>query len=487
MTSLMPDAARSRQFLVPLIVACALFMENLDSTVVSTSLPAIARSFGENPLRLNLAITSYLLALGIFIPLSGWAADRFGARTVFGSAIIVFTLGSIACSTVNNLPEFVLARILQGAGGAMMVPVGRLVILRTIPKHDLVNAMAWLTVPALLGPMLGPPVGGFISTYGSWRWIFLINIPIGLLGLALAFTFIENIKKERKERFDSLGFAIVSIGLAATMFGFENVGRGILPNVAVAALLGGGILFLLLYYRHTRVTAAPIIDIKLLRVPTFRASVLGGFIFRMGIGALPFLTPMMLQLGFGLTPFASGMITFAGAAGAITMKFTAGPIIRRFGYRKVLLFNTGICALFMACYGLFTPTTPHLVIILTLLVGGFFRSLQFTSINTLAYSDIDLPVMSRATTLSSVAQQLSLSFGVGVGALVLHLTLVMHDREHLTAADFGPAYYAIAVLGLMSLFYFVPLKANAGDEVSGRIRPLDAINKGAVEVPQVAD
>ncbi len=483
----MPDAARSRQFLVPLIVACALFMENLDSTVVSTSLPAIARSFGENPLRLNLAITSYLLALGIFIPLSGWAADRFGARTVFGSAIIVFTLGSIACSTVNNLPEFVLARILQGAGGAMMVPVGRLVILRTIPKHDLVNAMAWLTVPALLGPMLGPPVGGFISTYGSWRWIFLINIPIGLLGLALAFTFIENIKKERKERFDSLGFAIVSIGLAATMFGFENVGRGILPNVAVAALLGGGILFLLLYYRHTRVTAAPIIDIKLLRVPTFRASVLGGFIFRMGIGALPFLTPMMLQLGFGLTPFASGMITFAGAAGAITMKFTAGPIIRRFGYRKVLLFNTGICALFMACYGLFTPTTPHLVIILTLLVGGFFRSLQFTSINTLAYSDIDLPVMSRATTLSSVAQQLSLSFGVGVGALVLHLTLVMHDREHLTAADFGPAYYAIAVLGLMSLFYFVPLKANAGDEVSGRIRPLDAINKGAVEVPQVAD
>lgn len=483
----MPDAARSRQFLVPLIVACALFMENLDSTVVSTSLPAIAHSFGENPLRLNLAITSYLLALGIFIPLSGWAADRFGARTVFGSAIIVFTLGSIACSMVNNLPEFVLARILQGAGGAMMVPVGRLVILRTIPKHDLVNAMAWLTVPALMGPMLGPPVGGFISTYGSWRWIFLINIPIGILGLALAFTFIENIKEERKERFDSLGFAIVSIGLAATMFGFENVGRGILPNVAVAALLGGGIVFLLLYYRHTRVTAAPIIDIKLLRVPTFRASVLGGFIFRMGIGALPFLTPMMLQLGFGLTPFASGMITFAGAAGAITMKFTAGPIIRRFGYRKVLLFNTGICALFMACYGLFTPATPHLVIILTLLVGGFFRSLQFTSINTLAYSDIDLPVMSRATTLSSVAQQLSLSFGVGVGALVLHLTLVMHDREHLTAADFAPAYYAIAVLGLMSLFYFVPLKANAGDEVSGRIRPLDAINKGAVEVPQVAD
>jgi EmrB/QacA subfamily drug resistance transporter len=485
----MPDAVRSRQFLVPLIVACALFMENLDSTVVSTSLPAIARSFGENPLRLNLAITSYLLALGIFIPLSGWMADRFGARTVFGSAIVVFTMGSLACSMVNNLPEFVVARILQGTGGAMMVPVGRLVILRTIPKHDLVNAMAWLTVPALIGPMLGPPVGGFISTYGSWRWIFLINIPIGMLGLALAFTFIENIKEERRERFDSFGFIIVSIGLAATMFGFENIGRGILPNAAVATLLIGGMTFLGLYYRHTRMTDTPIIDIKLVKIPTFRASVLGGFIFRMGIGALPFLTPLMLQLGFGLTPFASGMITFAGAAGAITMKFTAGPIIRRFGYRQVLLANTFICAIFMASYGFFTPSTSHIVIILTLLVGGFFRSLQFTSLNTLAYSDIDLPFMSRATTLSSVAQQLSLSFGVGFGALVLHLTLVMSGREHLQASDFSPAYFFIAGVGLMSLFFFVPLKPDAGDAVSGRVRPLDAINKGAggVEVPQVAD
>ena len=465
----MPEASRFRHFLIPLIIACALFMENLDSTVVSTSLPAIAHSMGENPLRLNLAITSYLLSLGIFIPMSGWMADRFGARTVFCSAIVVFTLGSICCSMVNNLPEFVAARILQGMGGAMMVPVGRLVILRTIPKHELVNAMAWLTVPALLGPMVGPPLGGFISTYFSWRWIFLINIPIGALGLALAFHFIKNVKSETTSRFDAYGFVIVSIGVASTMFGFENIGRGILPNAVVATMLGGGACLLFLYYRHARVTTTPIIDLSLFKVATYRASIAGGFIFRMGLGALPFLTPLMLQLGFGLTPFASGMITFAGAAGAMTMKFTAGPIIRTFGYRKVLLFNTLICAGFMGVYGFFEPSTSHLVIIGTLLVGGFFRSLQFTAINTIAYADIDNQRMSRATTLASVGQQLSLSFGVGVGAMALHFTLLMSGRDALQASDFSPAYFLIAAISLMSLVFFAPLTASAGDSVSGRV------------------
>tara|TARA_R110000868_G_scaffold144396_3_gene363498 strand:- start:21723 stop:23174 length:1452 start_codon:yes stop_codon:yes gene_type:complete len=470
----MSKAALPRQILVPLIIACALFMENLDSTVVSTSLPAIAHSFGENPLRLNLAITAYLLSLGIFIPISGWMADRFGARTVFCSAIVVFTLGSVACSAVNNLPEFVGARILQGIGGAMMVPVGRLVVLRSIPKHDLVNAMAWLTVPALIGPMLGPPLGGFISTFGSWRWIFLINIPIGILGLALAMKYIGNFKEERRERFDGYGFAVVSIGVAATMFGFENIGRGILPNSVVAVLLGGGAIMLVLYWRHFRKVlassdVAPIIDLSLFRVATYRASILGGFLFRMGLGALPFLTPLMLQLGFGLTPFASGMITFAGAAGAITMKFTAGPIIKRFGFRPVLLANTLICGVFMASYGFFTPETPHVGIIIVLLIGGFFRSLQFTALNTIAYAEIETGRMSRATTLSSVAQQLSLSFGVGIGAMALHFTMSMGGREHLIAGDFAPAYFFIAALSLLSLLFFVRLKPDAGDEVSGRI------------------
>jgi len=466
---------RAPRYLVPMIVACALFMEHMDATVIATALPTIASSFGESPLRLNLAITAYLLSLGIFIPLSGWLADRLGARTVFSSAIVVFTLGSIACSAVHSLPELVGARILQGMGGAMMVPVGRLVVLRTIPKAELVSAMAYLTVPALIGPVLGPPLGGFIVTYTSWRWIFAINIPIGILGLALSLRFIPNVREPRREPLDLTGFAIVSLGLAATMFGFENIGRGVIPGIAIAALVAVGLALLALYARRARSVAAPILDLSLLRVRTFGASVVGGFVFRMGIGALPFLTPLMLQLGFGLTPFASGMITFAGAAGALLMKLTAAPILRVFGFRRVLIANTVLCAGFMASYGLFGPTTPHLVITAILLVGGFFRSLQFTSLNTLAYADIAEPAMSHATTLSAVAQQLSLTFGVGLGALLLHATLISRGGTTLGADDFAYTYFAIAAISLASLFFFTPLPRAAGSEMSGRAEHAEAV------------
>jgi EmrB/QacA subfamily drug resistance transporter len=467
----MPFGFARPRYLVPMIVACALFMENMDATVIATALPTIAHGFGESPLRLNLAITCYLLSLGIFLPLSGWLADRLGARTVFSTAIVVFTLGSIGCSTVESLPQLVLARIVQGMGGAMMVPVGRLVVLRTIPKSELVAAMAYLTVPALIGPVLGPPLGGFIVTYFSWRWIFWINIPIGVLGILLSLRFVPNVREAREEPLDGLGFCIVSLGLAGTMFGFENVGRGILSNELVTALIAGGVGFLAVYGWHSRRVAAPILDVALLAVRTFRASVLGGFIFRIGIGALPFLTPLMLQLGFGLSPFASGMITFSGAAGAMTMKITAPVILRTLGFRRVLLLNTVICAVSIACYGFFRPSTPHALIVGVLLVGGFFRSLQFTSLNTMAYADIEQPNMSRATTLASVGQQLSLSFGVGLGALLLHETLVLRGHEDLGPSDFSAAYFAIAAVGLTSLAFFARLPVDAGAEISGRREP----------------
>ncbi|MFI5314602.1 MAG: MFS transporter [Myxococcota bacterium] len=456
------------RYLVPMIVACALFMENMDATVIATALPTIARDFGESPLKLNIAITCYLLSLGIFLPLSGWLADRFGARTIFSSAIVIFTLGSIGCSTVESLPQLVLARIVQGMGGAMMVPVGRLVVLRTIPKSELVAAMAYLTVPALIGPVIGPPLGGFLVTYFTWRWIFLINIPIGALGLALALRFVPNVGEPREEPLDGLGFGLVSLGLAGTMFGFENVGRGILPTELISWLIGGGLVFLGLYGWHSRRLGAPILDVTLLRVRTFRASVIGGFVFRIGIGALPFLTPLMLQLGFGLSPFASGMITCSGAAGAMAMKVTAPAILRALGFRRVLLLNTGVCAASISAYGFFRPSTPHALIIGILLVGGFFRSLQFTSLNTLAYAEIEPRRMSRATTLSSVGQQLSLSFGVGLGALLLHTTLVFRGRAELAANDFAPAYFAIAAISLASLFFFARMPRDAGAEISGR-------------------
>jgi EmrB/QacA subfamily drug resistance transporter len=459
---------RAPRYLVPMIVACALFMENMDATVIATALPTIARDFGESPLRLNLAISAYLLSLALFIPLSGWLADRFGARTVFCSAIVIFTLGSLGCSLVETLPQLVAARVLQGMGGAMMVPVGRLVVLRMIPKSELVSAMAYLTVPALIGPVIGPPLGGFIVTYASWRWIFLINLPIGVLGFALATTFIGNLRETHEEPLDVKGFAIVSLGLAATMFAFENLGRGVVAPAILAVLIAGGVSLLGWYTRHARSLGSPILDLTLLRVRTFRASLAGGFVFRMGIGAMPFLLPLMLQLGFGFTPFASGMVTFAGAAGAMTMKLAAAPILRWLGFRVVLLANTILCAIFMASCGLFAPATPRFLMIAALLVGGFFRSLQFTSLNTLAYAEISEASMSRATTLASVGQQLSLTFGVGLGALLLHATLVFSGKAALGPRDFAPAFFAIAALSLVSLCFFLPLPRDAGSEISGR-------------------
>src|SRR6267154_1149118 len=355
----------TKERLIPLIVATALFMENMDSTVIATSLPAIAADIGASPLTLKLAITSYLLSLAVFIPASGWTADRFGARMVFSIAIAVFMVGSIGCALSQSVTHFVIARILQGMGGAMMTPVGRLVLLRSIDKSALVNAMAWVTVPALVGPVIGPPLGGFITTYLSWHWIFLINIPIGLLGIFMALRYIDPIRSEDPERFD------------------------LLPWTVVIALVAIGTISMTLYVIHARRTASPVLDFTLLRLPTMRASIIGGFLFRLGIGALPFLLPLLMQVGFGLSPFRSGLVTFASAAGAMGMKTLAARIIRTFGFRNIMTINAVVSSIFLAACALFTIATPLLLIMILLVVGGFFRSLQFTAINTLAYAEVE--------------------------------------------------------------------------------------------------
>jgi EmrB/QacA subfamily drug resistance transporter len=458
----------SRERLVPLIIAVALFMENMDSTIIATSLPANAADIGANPLALKLAVTSYLLSLAVFIPASGWTADRFGARTVFRAAIAVFVVGSVGCAFANSLEGFVVARIVQGMGGAMMTPVGRLVLVRSIDKRNLVDAMAWVTMPALIGPIIGPPVGGFITTYASWHWIFIINVPIGLIGIVLATRYIEDVRVEGLERFDLVGMVLSGLGVGGLAFGLSVAGLGLLPPMIVIGLIAAGAIFMTAYVLHARRTPTPVLDFSLIRIPTFRANVVGGSLFRLGIGALAFLLPLMLQLGFNYTPLESGLVTFTAAVGAFTMKTFAARIIRRFGFRRILIVNSLIASALTAACGLFTPQTPFAVMVAVLLVGGFFRSLQFTATNVIAYADVDARLMSRATSLVSVAQQLSIAAGVAVGALAVEVAVQVNGTGVITAQDFHPAFFLIGAISASSALLFWTLPPDAGASMADR-------------------
>jgi len=455
--------------LTAFIIATALFMENMDGTVISTALPAIALDLHQDPIVLKLALTSYMLTLAVFIPASGWVADRFGARTVFCSAIVIFTLGSIACGASTSLPTLIAARVFQGLGGAMMVPVGRLVLLRSVPKSDLVNALAYLTVPALLGPVAGPPLGGFITTYFHWRWIFWINVPIGVIGVLLSLRFIQNLRELTVPRFDFKGFVLSGVGLLSLISGLSMIGRGIAPLWLVAAMVVIGVLSLAAYVRHAGGNEDAILDLKLLKIPTFFAGVIGGFVFRIGIGAMPFLLPLLLQIGFGLTPFQSGSLTFATAAGALLMKFTASTALRWFGFRSTLIVNGLISGAFLAACALFTPLTPHWVLLTTLLAGGFFRSLEFTALNAISYADIDQPRMSRATSFASVSQQMSGAVGVAVAAISVETIQFGFGDQALEARDLSFAFILVAIISSLSVFIFVGLKPDAGAAVSGKL------------------
>ncbi len=460
--------------LTAFIIATALFMENMDGTVLATSLPAIAHDLGQDPIVLKLALTSYMLTLAVFIPASGWVADKFGARTVFCSAIAVFTLGSILCGASSSLSTLIAARVFQGLGGAMMVPVGRLVLLRSTPKSDMVNALAYLTVPALIGPVVGPPLGGFITTYFHWRWIFWINAPIGLIGIALSLKFIDNIREREVARFDFKGFFLSGPGLLALIFGLTIVGRDIVPASVDAGLIFGGFALLVAYVGHARRDPDAIVDLDLLKTPTFFAGVVGGFLFRIGIGAIPFLLPLLLQIGFGLTPFESGSLTFAAAAGAMAMKFSASTILRRWGFRRVLIVNGVISALFLASCGLFTAQTPHWLLLAALLTGGFFRSLEFTAITALGYADINQARMSRATSFASVAQQMSGAVGVAVAAASVEAIRFALGDGQLVSRDMTLSFGVVALITLSSVAIFARLKPGAGAEVSGQRGAADA-------------
>ncbi|OZI78822.1 MFS transporter [Bordetella genomosp. 2] len=461
-----PDAARAAR-MIPFIVGCALFMQMLDSTVVATALPAMAQALGSTPVRLNVAITSYLLAVAVFVPVSGWAADRHGARRVFMAAIALFTLSSVACALAQNLTHLVLARVAQGIAGAMMVPVGRIILLRVVPKQDLLKAMSFLSIPALLGPVIGPPLGGFMVTYMSWHWIFLINIPIGILGIALVRRYVPEIREAGTPRLDWPGFLLSAVCLATLVSAFEALGHSLIPPLAVAALAAVGLLCGALYVLHARRAEHPIIDLTLLREPTFAISVLGGNLCRFAVGAMPFLLAVQLQVGFGLTPFSAGLITFASAAGALLMKFVATPIVQRFGFRRVLTLNAILTGLFIVACAAFTPATPVWLMIAILLAGGFFRSLQFTAVNTLTYADIAPARMSSASSFAAMAQQLGISLGVGVAAVTLNLSMAARGAQHVAIGDVMVAFLVIGGLCVASLLSFRRLAPTAGAQLQG--------------------
>lgn len=452
--------------IVPLILAVALFMEQMDSTVIATALPSIAADLHVGPITLKLALTSYMVALAVFIPISGWMADRFGAKRIFRLAICVFVVGSVLCAMSSDLIQFVCSRFLQGLGGSMMTPVGRLVLVRTTKRSDLVSAMALLSIPALVGPLAGPPLGGFITTYFSWHWIFLINVPVGILGVTLASIFLPEVEATRPPKLDFTGFLLTSFAAAGIVFGMSVVSLPALPPVIGIASIVIGFVCGFLYIGHARRHPAPILDLTLLRNGTFRASVTGGTLFRICIGAMPFLTPLMLQLGFGLNPFQSGLITFAGAIGAISTKFIAKRVFAAVGFKTALLSAAGVTTLTTITTGLFEPTTPHLIIIAVLLVGGFSRSFFFTGINALAFADIDDKQASQATSMSSVMQQISLALGVAVAAAILETTTYFSGTS-LQVVDFHIAFFAISILTVVATIPFIRMDSRAGALVSG--------------------
>jgi EmrB/QacA subfamily drug resistance transporter len=457
------------RLLIPLVCACALFMEALDQTIIATSLPQIAASIGESPLRLNLAITSYLLSLAVFIPISGWIADRFGARTVFCIAIGVFTVASAACGASNSLGMLVAMRVLQGMGGALMNPVGRLVMLKSFPRGEIVAAMGYVMMPAMIGPALGPLVGGFLTTYASWRWIFFLNVPVGALGILLGLRYFDNFRADALARFDFVGFGLVAVGLAGVQLALEFAGRAQVSLTIELAVIAVAAVFLALYWFYAQRTHDPVVDLALFRLKTFRIGNLGGTFARVGYASTPFLLPLLLQLALGYSAFRSGLFTSLTAVSSIGMRTVTPLILRTFGFRPVLLVNSAIVAILMMGLALIQSTTPWWALASLLLVLGFFRSLQYTSMSSLGYAELAGRTISPGSSLASVMQQLSQSFGVAISATLL--ALLAGPSEHLTQAHFATAFLVMVIFPFAALLWFARLSPADGAQMSGHPAP----------------
>ena len=453
---------------LPWVVAAALFMEQLDSTIVNTAVPAMAASLQVTPLSLKAVVTSYILSLAVCIPVSGWMADRFGTRRVFGSAVALFTIASILCGLALNAPMLVAARILQGIGAAMMMPVGRLAIIRTFPKSELLVAMNFVIIPALIGPLLGPTVGGLIVHWLTWRDIFFVNVPVGLVALMLAHRHMPDYRGDATRPLDVVGLVLFGSGTALLSWLLEVFGEHHLDVTSAAVLLLLSISLLVAYVWHARQTPFPLLRPALFRVRTFRVSVIGGFVTRLGVGGLPFLLPLLYQLGLGLPAWQSGLLMMPSAAAAMGMKFISSRVLARYGYRQILIVNTVMIGCIVGLFSLVVPATPIILIVLLSLVFGFFNSLQFTSMNSMAYADIDSPDSSMASSIASSLQQLSMSFGLACGSLIAGWylgDLPQTDRVAVTTA-LHHAFLTLGSLTILSSLSFWTLSPKDGESVS---------------------
>jgi EmrB/QacA subfamily drug resistance transporter len=454
--------------LLPWLVAVAFFMESLDTTILNTAVPAVAAALHVAPLSMKSVLTSYTLSLAVFIPVSGWAADRFGTRRVFASAIALFTLGSLLCGLSGSIHILVACRILQGVGGAMMVPVGRLTLVRTFAKSELVRAMSFVAIPALIGPMLGPIVGGFIVSLLHWRVIFFVNLPMGLFGLFMVYRHLPDYRAPHSEPLDIVGMVLFGAGVALLSWVLEVFGEHTLSGAAVLGFLAIAMILLAAYGRHAIAAAHPLLRLGLFRIRTLRAAVGGSFLTRLGVGGMPFLLPLLYQVGLGYTPIQSGLLIMPQPIAAMSLKLLMPVILTRLGYRRVLLSNTLVIGLLIALFATIGSQTPIWIIVVQAFAFGFFQSLQYTSMNTLVYADVTDGTTSMASTIASTAQQMSLSFGVATASLVT--ALFIPDRFHSDSAQMiHGIHLAFLVLGgltLLSAGVFIELKKDDGDNVS---------------------
>jgi EmrB/QacA subfamily drug resistance transporter len=453
---------------LPWLVAVALFMEQLDATIVTTAVPTMAASLGVTPLSLKAVVSSYILSLAVGIPVSGWMADRYGTRRVFGLAVALFTFASMLCGLAVNVPMLVAARILQGLGAAMMMPVGRLAIIRTFSKSELLGAMNFVIIPALIGPLLGPTVGGIIVHWLSWREIFFINVPVGLVAMWLIHHHMPNYQGTRPRPLDVIGLVLFGTGLALLSWLLEVFGEHRIDITSEAILFAASLSLLAAYIWHARRHPHPLLRLALFQVRTFRISVLGGFITRLGIGGLPFMLPLLYQIGLGLPAWQSGLMMMPAALAAMGMKLMSARVLKRFGYRSVLIVNTVLIGITISMYAWVDASTPIQLILLVSLAQGFFNSLQFSSMNSMAYADIEVADSSMASTIASSFQQMSMSFGLASASMVVGWYLgdiPQSDRVAVTTA-LHHAFWTMAALTIVSSLTFWRLKPSDGASIT---------------------